>query len=224
MDDHMCHRGHAVFDTCNIHNGNAYGLDMHLDRLFLSAQKARIPPRFSKEEAKTVVLHTLAATGKKDDIFCRYWLSAGRGDFSVSPKNCEGGSHFHVIVHAFKNKDFLKDGTEEWVTDNIPAKPPLLATMKSTNYLINALVAMESEDKGGMLGLQVDHRGRLLESAIANVAIVDKEGRFRTPAFDEILAGTTVRRTWRTPSFWTQFHTIYTNKIIRKNKSNNIIE
>ena len=34
LDDHMVHRGHAVFDTCNIQNGNAYGIDMHLDRLF----------------------------------------------------------------------------------------------------------------------------------------------------------------------------------------------
>jgi hypothetical protein len=33
-----------------------------------------------------------------------------------------------------------------------PLKPPLLASMKSTNYLLNALCAMDSEGGGGCLG------------------------------------------------------------------------
>jgi len=36
MDDHMVHRGHAVFDTCNVVAGKAYGLEFHLDRLLRS--------------------------------------------------------------------------------------------------------------------------------------------------------------------------------------------
>mmetsp|Transcript_38878 Transcript_38878/g.51233 ORF Transcript_38878/g.51233 Transcript_38878/m.51233 type:complete len:334 (+) Transcript_38878:93-1094(+) len=193
IDDHMSHRGHAVFDTCNVAAGQAYGLGMHLDRLQLSAKRARIEPSFTQQEMKDIILHTLAATGRRDGIFCRYWLSAGRGDFAVTPKQCVGGSSFYVMVHAWSNKDFLSGGTEEWVV-SVPAKPSLLATMKSNNYMINALTAMESEDKGGMLGLQVDAQGRLLESAIANVAIVDQDGWLRTPCFDEILSGTTVAR------------------------------
>jgi hypothetical protein len=29
------------------------------------------------------------------------WLSAGRGDFSISPKNC-GGAELYVVVHEYK--------------------------------------------------------------------------------------------------------------------------
>ena len=42
MDDHGFHRGHAVFDTCNVERGRAFGLTMHLDRLLNSATAARV--------------------------------------------------------------------------------------------------------------------------------------------------------------------------------------
>jgi hypothetical protein len=42
LDDHMVHRGHAVFDTATLTDGMLYQLDPHLDRLLRSAQMARI--------------------------------------------------------------------------------------------------------------------------------------------------------------------------------------
>ena len=45
----------------------------------------------------------------------------------------------------------------------MPLKPSLLATMKSTNYLLNALVAMEAESRGAHLGIQIDEHGFLAE-------------------------------------------------------------
>src|SRR5215510_13846857 len=40
LDDHMVHRGHAVFDTAMIVNGKLYQLDAHLERLLCSAEMA----------------------------------------------------------------------------------------------------------------------------------------------------------------------------------------
>ena len=37
LDDHMVHRGHAVFDTATLTHGMLYQLDLHLDRLIKSA-------------------------------------------------------------------------------------------------------------------------------------------------------------------------------------------
>ena len=34
------------------------------------------------------------------------------------------------------------------VTSALPVKEPLMANMKTTNYLLNALLQMEAEDKG----------------------------------------------------------------------------
>ncbi|CAM9167460.1 unnamed protein product [Choristocarpus tenellus] len=74
-------------------------------------------------------------------------------------------------------------------------KPKLLASMKSNNYLLNALTAMTSQDKGGSYGIQVDSEGNVGETCTGNVVIVDKAGVLRTPTFDgTILPGTTLQR------------------------------
>jgi hypothetical protein len=112
----------------------------------------------------------------------RYWLSAGRGDFHVTPKNCSSAT-LYVCVHAHspayssssftttsssssstatsaggvspqkeRSKErYAPTGNSEFIS-SAPLKPLLLASMKSTNYLLNALCAMDSEGGGGVLG------------------------------------------------------------------------
>jgi len=184
---------------------------------------------------------------------CRsFWLSIGAGDFSISPKATSGTAFFVMIQEAppvlstgaASGKAKLKrDGVAEFCVD-VPLKPPLLATLKSTNYLLNALACMQAEDRGGYLGVQVAvpraaravpraacdtpraraagrgrarggggdrQRGdrRRLRSRPATrprraaraARVADprgrgpaEAGRFLTPPFDNILAGTTARR------------------------------
>jgi branched-chain amino acid aminotransferase len=80
------------------------------------------------------------------------------------------------------------------MTVGVPLKPQLLATMKSNNYLINALTAMEAEDAGGSLGVQLDADGCIVESSIASLAIVGADGVLKAPPFDHALASTTLIR------------------------------
>lgn len=208
IDDHLVHRGHGVFDTCNVINGRAYGLDFHLDRLYTSARQARIDPP-PRSQLKDAILATIATAGERNGVYCRYWLSVGRGDFSVSPRQLptHGAiageaepptpSTFYAAVHRLPGKPLGDDavGVAE-ATVKIPLKTQMLATMKSNNYLLNALVAMEAEDRGGTLGIQVDPDGCLVESSIACVAIVTRDGVLRAPPFDYTLASTTVVRSF----------------------------
>jgi len=80
MDEHMVHRGHAVFDTANVSRGYCYGLDFHLERLLRSAGLARIHPAFTKEELRHIILSTVAASQVRDDIFVRFWMTSGAVD------------------------------------------------------------------------------------------------------------------------------------------------
>src|ERR1051325_11765634 len=50
LDDHIVHRGHAVFDTATLTRGMLYQLDPHLDRLLRSAESARIPLPFPRDD------------------------------------------------------------------------------------------------------------------------------------------------------------------------------
>ena len=47
QDDHMIHRGHCVFDTSLVVDGNLYLLDDHLYRLQESADKVKPPAAYT---------------------------------------------------------------------------------------------------------------------------------------------------------------------------------
>lgn len=76
----------------------------------------------------------------------------------------------------------------------MPLKPPLLAELKSNNYMLNALLMMAAQERGGTFGISVDDAGRLRESCVLNVLAVSSTGVLVTPPFKRVLAGTTVRR------------------------------
>lgn len=66
FDDHMVHRGHAVFDTAILTQGYLYQLDDHLDRFYQSAAKAALTPPFPRRQLRRIILET-AAAGKVFD-------------------------------------------------------------------------------------------------------------------------------------------------------------
>ena len=124
----------------------------------------------------------------------RYWLSAGRGDFGVSPSTAPGGPTFYCVAHRDPIRPQNARGLRA-ATVPVPLKPPLLATMKCNNYLLNALVAMEAEKRDGAhIGVQFDDGGFLGESAVSTIAIVDSAGVLVSPPADAILPSTTFAR------------------------------
>jgi 4-amino-4-deoxychorismate lyase len=193
LDDHMVHRGHAVFDTATLSNGMLYQLDPHLDRLIRSAQGARIPLPFPREQLRRIILATAAASRRREGSV-RYWLSAGPGGYAIGPAECVGSS-FYVIV--FKQEAYPEGYYREGIkliTSQVPIKPPLFARIKSTNYLPNVLVVIEAKDHGADNGVFIDQHGMVAESSNMNVAFVSKDRVFRHPPFDAILSGITVQR------------------------------
>ena len=193
IDDHMVHRGHAVFDTATLAHGKLYQLDLHLDRLLRSAESARITLPFAQEKLRRIILDTAAASGKRDGSV-RYWLSAGPGGFGLGPAECIASS-FYVIVFKqdFYPETYYTEGIKV-VTSKVPIKPPFFARTKSTNYLPNVLVVLEAKDKDADNGVFIDQRGMIAESSNMNVAFVTADRVFRHPPFDAVLSGITIQR------------------------------
>jgi len=193
LDDHMVHRGHAVFDTATLTQGMLYQLDPHLDRLLRSAESARIPPPFPREQLRQIILDTAAASRQQEGSV-RYWLSAGPGGFALGPAECIKSS-FYVIVfkQEFYPQSYYTEGLKV-ITSQIPIKPPFFARTKSTNYLPNVLVVLEAKDHAADNGVFIDQRGMVAESSNMNVAFVTKDRVFRHPRFDAILSGITIQR------------------------------
>ncbi|KAK4255843.1 hypothetical protein QN277_008787 [Acacia crassicarpa] len=190
IDDHMVHRGHGVFDTAIIYDGYLYELDVHLDRFLNSASKAKISSPHSRSALRSILIQLTAASKCKKGTI-RYWLSAGPGDFLLSPAGCPTPAFYAVVI----DDDFLqcKDGVRV-ITSNVPMKPPQFATMKNVNYLPNVLAKMEAEEKGAFASIWVDEEGYIAEGPNVNVAFITQEKELVMPLFDKILRGCTARR------------------------------
>ena len=197
LDDHMVHRGHGVFDTCSLVNGRLYRLGIHIDRLLASAAGARLEVPWSRSELIAMVADTAASSGARDGIV-RYWLTAGPGGFSFMPAECEEPCFYCVVLDPMSfdagGFDPMRDGFREATVRDTPMKPPLLAQIKSNNYLLNVLTHLEAADGGGTFGIIVDDDGFIAEACVLNVCSVSHDGVLVTPPFEGILHGTTMRR------------------------------
>lgn len=195
IDDHLVHRGHGVFDTATLSDGKMYRLDAHLDRFARSAALARISHPWSKDELREMVLATAAVSGVRD-ASVRYWLSPGPGGFGISPDECVEACFYCVLFDPTgligDTAAMIERGIPEVTIRNTPMKPQLLATIKSTNYMLNVLMHLEAVDNGGTFGIHVTPEGMLAESCVLNVCLILTDGALVTPPFDGILAGTTV--------------------------------
>ncbi len=195
IDDHLVHRGHGVFDTATLANGKMYRLEAHLDRFLRSASLARIAHPWSRDELRAMVLATAAVSGVRD-ASVRYWLSPGPGGFGISPDECTEACFYCVLFDPAgvigDAEAMLERGIPEATIVDTPMKPQLLATIKSTNYMLNVLMHLEALDKGGTFGVHVTPDGMLAESCVLNVCLVLEDETLVTPPFDGILAGTTV--------------------------------
>ena len=160
-----------------------------------SARRSRIEHAFGREALREAILHTVAASERREGVFVRYWLSAGRGDFGIAPSPVSAGvGSFFCIVHEYCLETHRAPAGVSEVVVDVPRKPALLEEVKSNNYLLNALQAMEAKERGGYLGLQLDEAGYVTDSSVGSVAIVSDEGELVTPPFDGLLPSTTVTR------------------------------
>lgn len=193
FDDHMVHRGHGIFDTAAIVEGKIYDLEAHLDRFLRSAKNSKLNPDLSREEMHAIIIQTAAVSGKKEGSI-RYWLSAGAGSLGLLPvEGAECGFFVMIFAGLSYPGRYYAEGMKV-VTSSYPIKRSIYATIKSNNYLPNALMQMEAKEKGADNGIFLDENGFVGEGSNMNVAFVTQDGVLKHPRFDNILSGCTSLR------------------------------
>ncbi|XVF35471.1 hypothetical protein REPUB_Repub18cG0148700 [Reevesia pubescens] len=190
MDDHMVHRGHGVFDTAAIMDGYLYELDQHVDRIIRSASMAKLVLPFDRETIRRILVQTVSVS-KCIKGSLRYWISAGPGDFQLSPSGCHQPALYAIVI---EDQSLFDSKGIKVVRSSVPIKAPQFATMKSVNYLPNVLSKMEAEEKGAYAAIWLDDDGFVAEGPNMNVAFVTKEKELLMPKFDKILSGCTAKR------------------------------
>ena len=151
---------------------------------------AKIDPPFDRESMRRILIQTVRASQCRKGSL-RYWLSAGPGDFQLSPSGCQQSALYAIVIQDLS--PFDPKGIKV-VTSSVPIKPPQFATMKSVNYLPNVLSKMEAEENGSYAAIWLDEDGFIAEGPNMNVAFVTKEKELVMPHFDKILSGCTAKR------------------------------
>jgi 4-amino-4-deoxychorismate lyase len=191
LDDHMCHRGHAVFDTTGIDRGVLYNCSQHVDRLLRSAAAARISHSFSREWIIDTICQTAKAAGRPFAAI-RFWISAGPGDFGLSPAGCTEPC-FVCVVTAYFPIPALPIREVTVRSSKVGMKGYPLATTKSVGYLPNILLHLEAKDRGGVYGVWIGDDGNAKEGPIDSLVVVKNNSVFSPPPRD-VLASCTAAR------------------------------
>ena len=189
LDDHIINRGDGIFEAFPVKNGYAYCFEAHLARLERSAEIISLDLPFDIAAIKQIILGTIAISGAKD-CGVRLFVSRGLGDFACQPMTPKK-SLFYVIVYRYSlpRSGMPPEGVSA-ITTHVPIKPGFYAQVKTTCYLLNALVHLEAHQSNASFAIWYDQEGHLAESATSNVAIVSKEKIFKYPRFEHMLKGT----------------------------------
>ena len=191
LDDHICHRGDGLFESINYRQRTIFGLDAHLARLVDGAAALAITPPCSWDNVRQRIIDVARASGA-DNGDLRVFLSRGPGGFGISPAECpQAGLYIVALKKALPTAAFYEKGLTAFASA-IPPKQEYLARIKNTNYLPNVCMAMEARQKGMDVAVTFDENDIMGEAAVANVGLVDDQGRLLCPEIKRILPGTTL--------------------------------
>lgn len=193
VDDHLVHRGDGVFDTAKCVAGNLYNLEAHLDRLETSAARIALQAPLDRPTLRAAVIATVRAGGRRDCLV-RILLGRGPGSLGISPRDAPRAS-LYIIAYAGQPPFMTTHpGGARIITSRVPVKSDFFATIKTVNYLPNALMKLEAVQAGVDFAVAFDAEGHMAEGATENFGIVTADRRLRLPGLAHILAGTTMKR------------------------------
>lgn len=193
IDDHMVHRGDAVFEAVKFQDGFVYALDRHLERLEVSA--ANICLLLPKDRIARVkmILETIRVSGLGSGIV-RLFLARGPGSFTTNPFESIGTQTYCAItVGSSPSAEVYARGVRVGLS-KISVKEGFFARTKTCNYLPNVLMKKEALDRGLDYVISLDESGFLAEGSTENFALLDKNETLVLPKFDRILRGVTAVR------------------------------
>lgn len=193
VDDHLVHRGDGVFETLKCVGGKIYLCREHVARLFKSAEAIGLKPAWKQDEIIGIARQTVLA-GSRRDCLIRILLSRGPGGFGVNPYECPSPA-LYVIAHKL-SPPFMETHPEgaKCKSSAVPVKAGFFATVKTCNYLANALMKKEAVDAGVDFTISFDERGFLAEGATENIGLLTPDRELLVPKTGRILPGTTMLR------------------------------
>jgi 4-amino-4-deoxychorismate lyase len=193
VDDHMVHRGDAVFEAIKFTANGIYALDRHLDRLETSRKNIGLELPFSRKKLEGIIVSTVEASRLREGLI-RLFVSRGEGGFTTNPYEPKTSRVMCAITTLNAPAQEMYQAGVSVGISKIAVKEGFFARTKTCNYLPNVLMKKEALDRGLDFTVSLDEGGYLAEGSTENFAIIDKNGVLVIPKFDRILKGVTLVR------------------------------
>lgn len=192
-DDHLAHRGDGIFETLKCVDGGIYLWQEHVMRLMRSARSIGLIIPWTESVLADLTSQTVLAGGERNCLI-RLIASRGPGSLGVNPYDCPK-TGLYILVYELK-PSFMEAHPEgaRVISSEQPVKSGFFATIKTCNYLPNALLKKEAVEAGADFAIAFDEDDNVAEGATENFGIVDAAGTLRFPAPGRILLGTTMIR------------------------------
>jgi len=190
--DHGVLYGDGVFEGIRVYNGRIFQQEAHVERLFESARKIRLPIEQTRQEIVEAMCETIAANNMTDG-YIRLVVTRGSGTLGLSPFKCPRPTTF-VIADSIKMypQEMYDNGMAVIIAKTVRVSADMLdPRVKSLNYLNNICAKIEAIDAGVAEAIMLNVNGNVAECTGDNIFIV-KDGKVITPDTNSgILVGVT---------------------------------
>jgi len=190
--DHGTLYGDGIFEGIRIYNGRIFQCQNHIDRLFESARKIRLPIEQTKQEIVDAMYETIEANDISDG-YIRLVVTRGAGTLGLNPFKCSRPGTFIIADSiVLYPPEMYDNGMAVIIAKTVRVSPDMLdPSIKCLNYLNNICAKIEAIDAGVAEAIMLNAEGNVAECTGDNIFIVTG-GQVITPDTDSgILVGVT---------------------------------
>lgn len=179
--------GDSIYEATRTFNKKAFRLNLHLDRLFFSAEKIDMPLTYTRKELIAEVEKTISASAHKDASIRIVVTRGTNSEISLNPKFAEKNN----LVIFLKP---IKPNPSSWLSEGVSMifhhKSQSLsgAFAKTGNYQENMLAHKAAVEKEAYDAFMVNSDGHITEATTSNAWII-KDNILYTPPLDDGLLG-----------------------------------
>jgi len=183
--------GEGVFETLRAYNGHVAFCDLHYERLKKNCKRLKIDVPVDKHSFEKAIIKTLNANEVKN-AYVRTTLSPEGASYGLK-KPSKMKTNFSIFCKQFsgREKKMYEKGARVVIIKSVPSDHPLMADLKSTNYLSKMLARDEVARLKADEGIFCSPTGSVLEGSLTNVFIVKNNGLITPPISEGVLPGVT---------------------------------
>lgn len=191
--DHGFLYGDAVFETLRAYKGKLFKPELHIQRLYRSADEIKLKLPNTKNGFLRILEKTLRVN-KLQEALVRLTITRGAGKIGLLPSLCKSPA---VLVLPTPFIPYLKTYRKNGVSIitsryRKSTRAGLPSNVKSGNYLLAVLAKEEAHSRKAFDAVYLDERSSITEGTTSNIFIVTKNSVLMTPPLaSPILQGVT---------------------------------